>query len=802
MNEFWNILASLFEFLGLPSFLLESLPNRIVISFLLLCVAFFICHFCRRAAVVWWKLHSSLRNLQKLYKKIKGTDIVDLDLIGNQAMSTVKMKHLWSEYMETLHPQKALDESGHEQVTCWRATSMAEAFFTEQVLVDTPLRTEFYKHLPGILTGLGIIGTFAGLIQGLTHFEVTNNPDAVRECLRQLIQGVGHAFYISASAIGLAMFFTWLEKSLVTACYRQVEDLCQLIDSFFIAGSGAEYWSRMVQASETSATQSMQLKDALVGDLKQILTEIAAQQVQVSNDNSQKMSENLAQAFAETLQAPMQLISSAVDRASSNQGDAVNKMLTDVLANFSAQMQEMFGGQFRGMADLMTQTNQAMLGTVAKFDQLAENMKDAGQGAATAMADKLHEAMVAVEVRQGAMNKQMQSFVEQMRANSEQSQTEATQKMQLIMTELGDKVSLMVAQLEAQAKLSAGSHENHVAQLTEKMSDFMLGMRDILRESQGQATQKTQESIGQLGEQVAAMVARMDEQSKAATGVHNDSLLQVATRMEEFLASTKEATSEAQKKTADASQSLIEELGRHVQVTVSNLQEMAKISEDASARRQAELAEQAAQILGSLTSQVDSLGRRVTDAAERTNASVTAMATTSMAAIERMNSGTDALLLATGEMAEAEKRVAGTMGAISQSAQALHSSANILSEANLGTQQAFHDFHATAETFATIITELRTIIETARHEASLTNDLVARIQAASEKLATANTEADRYLDGVTKVLGEAHSAFGGSISKILRESNSQFHKELADAVGYLKSAIMDLGDTLDNIHRK
>ena len=34
-------------------------------------------------------------------------------------------------------------------------------------MVDAPLRTEFYKHLPGILTGLGIIGTFSGLIIGL-----------------------------------------------------------------------------------------------------------------------------------------------------------------------------------------------------------------------------------------------------------------------------------------------------------------------------------------------------------------------------------------------------------------------------------------------------------------------------------------------------------------------------------------------------------------------------------------------------------------------------------------------------------
>lgn len=46
-----------------------------------------------------------------------------------------------------------------------RATVPAETFFTEQALVDTPLRTEFFKHVPGILTGIGIIGTFYGLLR-------------------------------------------------------------------------------------------------------------------------------------------------------------------------------------------------------------------------------------------------------------------------------------------------------------------------------------------------------------------------------------------------------------------------------------------------------------------------------------------------------------------------------------------------------------------------------------------------------------------------------------------------------------
>lgn len=744
-------------------------------------------------------MDSAIKHLKKIKAATNGSAIIDLDPIVTLAMTTNSLKHLWSEYTETLHPQKSIDESGQERVVCWRATTMAEAFFTEQVLVDTPLKTEFYKHLPGILTGLGIIGTFAGLIKGLTQFEVSDNPDAVRVCLRNLIQGVGHAFWISASAIGLAMLLTWVEKTLVTSRYRQVEELCQIIDSFFNAGAGEEYLARLVHASETSATQSMQLKDSLVTDLRQILSEVTAQQVQASTQNTQQMSQELVQAFTDTMRLPMERISVAVDRASANQGEAVNKMLTDVLVNFSAQMQDMFGGQLRGMTDLLGQTNSAMLGTVAKFDQLAANMQNAGQGAADAMAEKIREAIVSMETRQGAMTQQMQDFVEQMRATSRDSQSESAQRMQSIMTQLGDKVSQMVVQLDTQTKLSAGSHETQLSKLSENMAEFLSGMRDMFQESQGQTSQKLQDSLGQLGEQVSLMVSRMDEQTKSAAGVHNDSLLRVTERMESFLTTTKDAASDAYQHTTDASQKVVADLGRQVQEAVANLQEMSKHSEDASASRQTELAEQSAKLLGNLASQVDALGRRVAEAAESTKSSAASMAAASKSAIERMNSGADSLLLATSELSDAERRVAGTMGAIAQTSQVLQASANTLSDASAGVQRVFDDYKNSTDAFSAIVTELKATVETARHEASLTTDLVSRIQGASEKLASANEEADHYLQGVTEVLSEAHASFAENVTKTMREGNSQFHKELSDAVGLLKGAIQDLGDTLDSV---
>ena len=183
-----------------------------------------------------------------------GGAVVDLAEIEQHVSTDPQLAGLWEEYSRALQALQRQDKAtSGVRVQRWRATATAETFFSDHALVDSPLRTDFYKHVPGILTGLGIIGTFSGLIMGLVHFDVSS-PDRVQAELSRLVQTVGHAFFVSAAAIALAMLFTWIEKALLTSRYQQAEALRHLIDSLFEAGAGEEYLERLVAASETQAT--------------------------------------------------------------------------------------------------------------------------------------------------------------------------------------------------------------------------------------------------------------------------------------------------------------------------------------------------------------------------------------------------------------------------------------------------------------------------------------------------------------------------------------------------------------------
>lgn len=539
------------SFIGLISqyFLHASVVVEAVITLLALTSGFFIWQFIRPSIRLYKDLQSATLRLGEVKKRLGGAPIVDLSEI-KVVMVTDELKHLWNEFSETLHPQKKQDAYGQLKITCYRATAMAEVFFSEQALVETPLKTAFYKHLPGILTGLGIIGTFSGLIYGLNGFEVTGaDPDVIKKSLGVLIRGVGDAFKVSAIAIGLAMLTTWWTNRELTLRYGQVERLCQLIDSFFDAGAGEEYLARLVEASETSATQNTQLKDALVTDLKEILTELTERQIR-------EMSSGIGQSFADSLREPMDRISKAVEGVGANQGDAVNRMLTDVLSDFSARMEKMFGGQLSGMSELLAQTAQAMQVSASSFDKLAANISTAGQNATEAMAERLNQAITSMETRQGVLNKQMGEFVEQIRDAVSQSQTESAQKLQETLGKLGEQVAGVIGQIQDQSRenstaqaYAASNLSNHV----ETLITQLVKTSGDLQTSVSALSSATTSSIDRMNSGAEVLAIAADDFAKAGQSVAGtmNASADATIRIQSSAQSLSSATASAQQMFAD-----------------------------------------------------------------------------------------------------------------------------------------------------------------------------------------------------------------------------------------------------------
>ena len=576
-------------------------------TLLVLCVAF-VRSFLWPGRRIGKELRQAHARLAALKAEAAG-GIIDLSRVATEVMQGGGLEHCWQEYRHTVHEQTRDDGTGSVVVVRQRATAMANAFFTEHSLVGTRLHTEFFKHLPGILTGLGIIGTFSGLILGLKGFEVTDDAAVVRNSLATLIQSVGGAFVVSGVAIFFAMLVTFAEKLVINRRYAEIDRLCSLIDSLFDAGAGEEYLKRLVEASETSATQAMQMKESLVTDLKQVLEEMTQRQVAAMTATSTQLGSQITASLSEGLKEPLDRISNAVQTVGGNQGEAVNKLLTDVLSSFSERMEQMFGSQMRGMNEVLQQTAQSIQATASRFDQLAERVEQAGSGAAESMAKRMEDLMASMNARQSEANAQMAAFIDGIKQSIAHGQGETASALESMLARLGEGMDAMVRRLQAQAEADAASSAARQAEAAEQMrrsmqelADSMKAVVHELQKAARDAAGETQSSQKELAQQMRSSMQEMADGMRA-----------LVLEMQAAVAANAGETRAGQQALAEQIGHMVQELGMGMQALLEQLKAETASSVGGVRESQQQVVEQMRQMVQELADSTRSLVLQLQD---------------------------------------------------------------------------------------------------------------------------------------------------------------------------------------------
>ena len=669
--------------------ILAATPTLVVVTggvllFLLICFIFF---FLIPGTLHWFRLGLIQRRINKFESKNFASEFTKV------FSKDKRLSHLWKEYQDSLHKQSE-ERDGQLRTIATRATVPSELYFNSQFVVDSRLSTEFFKHLPGLFTGIGIIGTFGGLIAGLRAFQVSENAATVRASLESLMHSVGEAFLISAGAICAAMVVTLLEKLLLASLYRRTEEIAHAIDARFDAGAGEEYLSRLVRASEDSASQSKILKDALVKELGELLRELTTaqitsakesqlhlaerlaqtskEQVEATREDNQVLGVTIAESIQQSLQGPLQEIANTVKSASGDQSATATRMLQDVMASFSQRLNDLFGGQIAGLSDLNQQTAKSIQEAVSTLQTLVSNIEESSRRSTDAMAERMAQAIEKMEARQEAMNGQSTAFIEQIRQLVATSQSETNTRLQTTLETIGTQVAGMLATLsESQAQVFEGN-----------------------RSREESLTGRAKSAVSSMSESVEAAIKEMSGAS-------------------------------------------------------------------------AQMAQ-----------------------------SVAVLAQTTSSSVDKMNAGAEQLGMASRNFATAGERVSIVMGQAATVTTKLSETSGALATGSAALQELLRDYKTQRDAVGQLVSELRATVELARKEASLTGDILARIESSAARLGAAQKQADEYLAGVSRVLGDAHTTFATEVKRTLEKANTEFHNKLSGAVGLLSSGVQELEVTL------
>jgi hypothetical protein len=388
----------------------------------------------------------------------------------------------------------------------------------------------------------------------------------------------------------------------------------------------------------------------------------------------------------------------------------------------------------------------------------------------------------------------------QMSANVGQAISEAISKPMTAITDAVQQVS--GSQGEAINKLLTDVLASFSSQMQEMFGGQIRGMADLLKH--------TSESMKETAAQFSQLALNMDAAGTNTVDAMGDKLTKALDamdarqssmneRMGEFVEQIRSLVSQSQSDTNERLQEALSAVGTQVAGVIESLRRQTEQADAAQGDRTRRFEEATGQAMSSLSEQVEGLLSQSMETNKSLQASVATLAGATDRAISGLSSGAETLYIAASDFAKAGNGVAETMRAATTAAEALKLSSNQLVTATDGARGIIADYARTRDVFATIVEELRLTVENAKRDAAMTSELIARIQAATKELGSAQQQSEDYLKGVSAALVGAHESFRDNIDKTLGEGNRSFQKELSDSVGLLSSAIKNLGDVLDDI---
>ncbi|MEG3615721.1 anti-phage ZorAB system protein ZorA [Isoptericola haloaureus] len=199
--------------------------------------------------------------------------------------------HLWQEFDETLveGPDGNLLNT-HDADYYFRSDSMAPELLHSRILLTRP----------AVLTVIGVLGTFFGLVVGLTAIEIDGDADQLTEGVRELIGGASVAFVTSVAGVFFSIVVAAIEKWASRSIDDDVRSLQAFVDERFEKQTSEASLVSIMRSSATSEEHLATLGEQIGRSLQEAVAPAMEKMAQQAAHQSEEVFERLVGKFHES----------------------------------------------------------------------------------------------------------------------------------------------------------------------------------------------------------------------------------------------------------------------------------------------------------------------------------------------------------------------------------------------------------------------------------------------------------------------------------------------------------------------
>ena len=228
------------------------------------------------------RLISDLTN--KVNQHVKPAKPEILPRLETEFNGNNELAEVWHEFQNSLITR----EPKENQEKIVYKTDEASLFFSEERLLEQHMNLRFWNIVPALLVGLGILGTFVGLVWGLLPFSSIDfqQTENIRSAIQSLLSGVSTAFVTSVWGMLFSLLFNWIEKSHIGSVSSKIAELQRTLDRLFTLTTQEEIAFRqedeLSQQTQALKSFSTDLADKITIAMDCIMAESRDQSTQDS----------------------------------------------------------------------------------------------------------------------------------------------------------------------------------------------------------------------------------------------------------------------------------------------------------------------------------------------------------------------------------------------------------------------------------------------------------------------------------------------------------------------------------------
>lgn len=196
-----------------------------------------ICMFLIIGCIILWANTRCFMPVSRMVARMRYT-IQTIEIDFNKSES-----YLWRKYKDKtkLFDNKLLDNRFNEyKLESMRLSILSEhgvrcdiEDYINEYFIDATMKKGMISIIPGVMTGLGILGTFIGLSFGLQNFD-TGNAEAITNSIAPLMDGIKIAFHTSIYGMVFSLIFNFVYKKNLEDAYRTVDKFLETYHKYVL----------------------------------------------------------------------------------------------------------------------------------------------------------------------------------------------------------------------------------------------------------------------------------------------------------------------------------------------------------------------------------------------------------------------------------------------------------------------------------------------------------------------------------------------------------------------------------------